>query len=63
MDYSYYKRIPDEISEMGVIAKRLFDISEEMQQIGGGKKSSSTATIENVARILQKCPRTAKGRC
>lgn len=54
MDYSYYKRIPDEISEMGVIAKRLFDISEKMQQISGGKKSSSTATIENVARILQK---------
>ena len=53
MDYSYYKRIPDEISDMGVIAQRLFDVSERMQQISG-KTSSSTATIENVARTLEK---------
>ena len=54
MDYSYYKRIPDEISEMGTIAKRLFAVSEKMQALGDGKSSSSTATIENVARVLQK---------
>lgn len=52
MDYTYYKRIPDEISEMGTIAKRLFAVSEQMKSIGNGT-SSSTATIENVARTLQ----------
>ena len=54
MDYGYYKRIPDEISEMGSIAKRLYAISEKMQAISGGEASSSTAAVENVARVLEK---------
>lgn len=54
MDYSYYKRIPDEISEMAVLSKRLFAVSEWMKELSGGKSSSSTATIENVARVLEK---------
>ena len=53
MDYSYYKRIPDEISEMGVLAQRLYAVSEQMQELSG-QSSSSTATIENVARTLEK---------
>ena len=54
MDYGYYKRIPDEISEMGTIAKRLYAVSEKMQEISGGESSSSTASVENVARVLEK---------
>jgi ABC-type glycerol-3-phosphate transport system substrate-binding protein len=54
MDYGYYKRIPDEISEMGSIAKRLYAVSEKMQEISGGESSSSTASVENVARVLEK---------
>ncbi len=53
MDYSYYKRIPDEIAEMNVLAKRLYAVSEQIQEISGGKSSSATATIENVARVLE----------
>lgn len=54
MDYSYYKRIPDEISEMGKIAKQLYAISDEITEIAGGKSSEANATIENVARVLEK---------
>ena len=59
MDYSYYKRIPDEISEMGVLAERLYTISEQMQELTG-QTSSSTATIENVARTLEKMARDSE---
>ena len=54
MDYSYYKRIPDEISEMGKIAKRLYAVSAQITEIAGGKTSEANATIENVARVLEK---------
>ncbi len=54
MDYSYYKRIPDEISEMGKLSKQLYAISEEIKEIAGGKSSEANATIENVARVLEK---------
>ena len=53
MDYSYYKRIPDEIAEMNTLARRLYAVSEQIQQISDGKSSSATATIENVARVLE----------
>ena len=54
MDYTYYKRIPDEIAEMGQLAKRLYKVSEQMKEISGGESSSSTAAVENVARVLEK---------
>ena len=54
MDYTYYKRIPDEISEMGQLAKRLYAVSDQMKEISGGESSSSTAAVENVARVLEK---------
>ena len=54
MDYTYYKRIPDEIAEMGQLAKRLYAVSAEMKEISGGESSSSTAAVENVARVLEK---------
>ncbi len=53
MDYSYYKRIPDEIAEMNTLAKRLYAVSEQIMEISDGKSSSATATIENVARVLE----------
>ena len=53
MDYFYYKRIPDEIADMNVLANRLYAVSEQIQEISGGKSSSATATIENVARVLK----------
>ncbi len=53
MDYTYYKRIPDEIAEMNVLAKRLYAVSEQIMEISDGKSSSATATIENVARVLE----------
>ena len=54
MDYTYYKRIPDEIAEMGQLAKRLYAVSDQMKEISGGESSSSTAAVENVARVLEK---------
>ncbi len=54
MDYTYYLRMPDEIAEMGQLAKRLYAVSEQIKEISGGESSSSTATIENVARVLEK---------
>ena len=54
MDYTYYKRIPEEIAEMGQLAKRLYKVSEQMKEISGGESSSSTAAVENVARVLEK---------
>ena len=54
MDYTYYLRMPDEIAEMGQISKRLYAVSEQIKEISGGESSSSTATIENVARVLEK---------
>ncbi len=53
MDYSYYKRIPDEIAEMNTLANRLYAVSEQILEISEGKSSSATATIENVARVLK----------
>ncbi len=53
MDYSYYKRIPDEIAEMNTLAKRLYAVSDQIMEISDGKSSSATATIENVARVLE----------
>ncbi len=53
MDYTYYKRIPDEIAEMNTLARRLYAISAQIQEISDGKSSSATATIENVARVLE----------
>ncbi len=53
MDYSYYKRIPDEIAEMNTLANRLYAVSEQIMKISDGKSSSATATIENVARVLR----------
>ncbi len=53
MDYSYYKRIPDEIAEMNVLSNRLYAVSEQIMEISDGKSSSATATIENVARVLK----------
>lgn len=53
MDYSYYKRIPDEIADMNTLARRLYVVSEQIQEISDGKSSSATATIENVARVLE----------
>ena len=54
MDYTYYKRIPEEIAEMGTISKRLYKVSEQMKEISDGESSSSTAAVENVARVLEK---------
>jgi len=54
MDYFYYQRMPEEIQEMGQLAKRLTAVSEQMKAISGGESSSSTATVENVARVLEK---------
>jgi ABC-type glycerol-3-phosphate transport system substrate-binding protein len=54
MDYTYYKRIPEEISQMREIAIKLYDISAKMKEISGGESSSSTAAVENVARVLEK---------
>ena len=54
MDYTYYLRMPDEIAEMGQISKRLYAVSAQIKEISGGESSSSTATIENVARVLEK---------
>ncbi len=53
MDYSYYKRIPTEIAEMRSLSKRLYAVSDQIMEISDGKSSSATATIENVARVLE----------
>ncbi len=60
MDYSYYKRIPDEIAEMNVLANRLSVVSEQIMEISDGKSSSATATIDNVARVLKDMARDSE---
>ncbi|MBQ3489589.1 MAG: extracellular solute-binding protein [Clostridia bacterium] len=61
MDYMYWSRMPDEIAEMGQIAKRLYAVSEQMKEISKGESSSSTATVENVARVLEKMSKDSEG--
>ena len=61
MDYQYFERMPDEIKEMGELAKRLQAVSAKMKEISGGESSSSTATVDNVARVLEKMARDSEG--
>lgn len=50
--YQFYARIPNEIKRMGDLATDLEAISAKFKEIGGGAGSNS-ATIDNVARVLQ----------
>ncbi|MBE6654970.1 MAG: extracellular solute-binding protein [Ruminococcaceae bacterium] len=59
-NYKFYSRIPAEIEQMGVLAHELFAISEEFQRVSG-ETSSNTATLENVARILEKMAKDSEG--
>lgn len=59
-NYKFYSRIPKEIERMGELANELFAISEEFQEISG-VTSSNTATLENVARILENMARDSEG--
>ena len=61
MNYQYWERMPEEIKMMGDLAKRLNAVSEQMKEISGGESSSSTATVENVARVLEKMARDSEG--
>lgn len=54
MDYSFYNRIPNEIAEMKTLAERLTALSEEFRKINKDKASSNSATLLNVAQILEK---------
>lgn len=51
--YNFYKRIPDDIAEMRELSQRLYAVANEFVEVSG-VTSSNTATLENVARILEK---------
>ena len=59
-DYKFYSRIPKEIQKMGELADELYAISEEFQALSG-VTSSNTATLENIARILEKMAKDSEG--
>lgn len=59
-DYKFYSRIPKEIEKMRELANELYAISEEFQSLSG-VTSSNTATLENVARILEKMAKDSEG--
>ena len=59
-NYKFYARIPNEIERMRDLANELYAISKEFQEISG-VTSSSTATLENVARILKKMAKDSEG--
>lgn len=59
-DYKFYSRIPKEIEKMGELADELYAISEEFQALSG-VTSSNTATLENIARILEKMAKDSEG--
>ncbi len=61
MDYSFYNRIPDEIAEMKTLAEKLTALSEEFKKINKDKASSNSATLLNVAQILEKMNRDSEG--
>ncbi|MGN1095578.1 MAG: hypothetical protein ACI4QR_04245, partial [Eubacteriales bacterium] len=52
-DYKFYSRIPNEISKMRELANRLYAVADQFVELSG-VESSNTATIQNVARILEK---------
>ncbi|MBQ8403165.1 MAG: extracellular solute-binding protein [Clostridia bacterium] len=59
-DYKFYSRIPKEIEQMRELANELYAISEEFQNLSG-VTSSNTATLENIARILEKMAKDSEG--
>lgn len=58
--YKFYSRIPKEIEKMGELADELYAISEEFRNLSG-VTSSNTATLENIARILEKMAKDSEG--
>ncbi len=52
-DYKFYSRIPNEIAEMRDLSRRLYAVAESFVEVSG-VESSNTATLENVARVLEK---------
>ena len=59
-DYKFYSRIPKEIEKMRELANELYAISAEFQELSG-VTSSNTATLENIARILEKMAKDSEG--
>ncbi len=59
-DYKFYSRIPKEIEKMRELYIELYAISEEFQKLSG-VTSSNTATLENVARILENMAKDSEG--
>lgn len=60
MDYGFYNRIPNEIAAMKDLAARLAAVADEFIKISGGA-SSNSATLLNVAQILEKMNRDSEG--
>ncbi|MCQ2435609.1 MAG: extracellular solute-binding protein [Clostridia bacterium] len=57
--YQFYSRIPKDIKRIGEIAKELESVAAEIEELGGGA-SSNSATIENVARALEKMAKNSE---
>ncbi len=52
-DYKFYQTIPDTMNDLYTQSQELYDIIEELET-SAGEKSSNTATLEKVARLLEK---------
>ena len=59
-DYKFYSRIPKEIEKMRELANELYAVSAEFQRLSH-VTSSNTATLENIARILEKMAKDSEG--
>ncbi len=53
MDYQFYKRIPADIVRMKELSDELYGLADEFERVSGAA-SSNSATLKNVARVLEK---------
>ena len=53
MDYQFYKRIPADIVRMKELSDELYALADEFENVSGAA-SSNSATLKNVARVLEK---------
>ena len=53
MDYQFYKRIPADIVRMKELSDELYELADEFERVSG-VASSNSATLKNVARVLEK---------
>lgn len=59
-NYKFYSRIPKEIERLRVLSNELYAVAEDFKNLSG-VASSNTATLENIARTLDKMAKDSEG--